>query len=75
MKIKNQTPSHKIKNSKSFLSYTIKYIKNDLNSENINQKKSSKQQQKIAYEDEKNNKENISNIPEQINQKQSNHIL
>jgi len=75
MKIKNQTPSHKIKNSKSFLSSTIKYIKNDLNSENINQKKSSKQQQKIAYEDEKNNKENISNIPEQINQKQSNHIL
>ena len=75
MKIKNQTPSHKIKNSKSFLSSTIQYIKNDLNSESINQKKSSKQQQKIAYEDEKNNKENISNIPEQINQKQSNHIL
>ena len=75
MKIKKQTPSHKIKNSKSFLSSTIEYIKNDLNSENINEKKSSKQLKKIAYENEKNNKENISNIQEQINQKQSNHIL
>ena len=75
MKIKNKTTSHKIKNSKSFLSSTIEFIKNDLNSENINEKKSSKQLKKIAYENEKNNKENISNIQEQINQKQSNHIL
>lgn len=75
MKIKNHTPSHKIRNSKSFLSTTIEYIKNDLKSENINEKKSSKQLKKIAYENEKNNKENISNIQEQINQKQSNHIL
>ena len=75
MKIKNQTPSHKIKNSKSLLSSTIEYIKNALSSENIKEKNSSKQQKKIADENEKNNKENISNIQEQINQKQSNPIL
>ena len=29
MKIKNHTPSHKVKHSKSLLSSTIEYIKNE----------------------------------------------
>ena len=33
MKIKNHTPSHKVKNSKYLLSSTIEYIKNDLKDE------------------------------------------
>lgn len=78
MKIKNHTPSHKMRNSKSLLSCTIEYIKNDLKSENNNDDNSTKQSKKFLIENDK-NKENISttkisdiNITqEQINQKQS----
>ena len=74
MKNKNNTPSHKVKNSKSLLSSTIEYIKNDLKSEYNYDEKSSKQSKKIL---KKNNKNSNSKKPEkikvqeQINKKQS----
>ena len=76
MKIKNHTPSHKVRNSKSLLSSTIEYIKNDLKSEYYKDgEKSSNQSKKILTENEKNKKTKISNlntkIQEQINQRQS----
>ena len=76
MKNKNQTPSHKVRNSKSLLSSTIEYIKNDLKSEYYKDgEKSSNQSKKILTENEKNKKTKISNlntkIQEQINQRQS----
>ena len=79
MKNKNNTPSHKVKNSKSLLSSTIEYIKNDLKSEYNYDEKSSKQSKKILNKNDKNNKNSNLNskkseknkVQEQINQKQS----
>ena len=76
MKIKNHTPSHKVRNSKSLLSSTIEYIKNDLKSEYYkDEEKSANQSKKILTENEKNKKNKISNLntknQEQINQRQS----
>ena len=76
MKIKNHTPSHKVRNSKSLLSSTIEYIKNDLKSEYYkDEEKSANQSKKILIENEKNKKNKISNLntknQEQINQRQS----
>jgi len=82
MKIKNHTPSHKVKNSKSLLSSTIEYIKNDLKYEYNNDEKPKKRSKKYLYENPKTTKNKNSNskiteinaIQEQINrinQKQS----
>ena len=78
MKNKNHTSSHKIKNSKSLLSSTIEYIKNDLKSEYNYDEKLSKQSKKILNKNEKNNNLNlnsknseINTVQDQINQKKS----
>ena len=76
MKNKNQTPSHKVRNSKSLLSSTIEYIKNDLKNEYYKDKKNSaNKSKKILTENENNKKNKISNVntknQEQINQRQS----
>jgi hypothetical protein len=74
MKNKNNTPSHKVKNSKSLLSSTIEYIKNDLKSEYNYDEKSSKQSKKILNKNNKNSnskKPEKIKVQEQINQKQS----
>ena len=74
MKTKNNTPSHKVKNSKSLLSSTIEYIKNDLKSEYNYDEKSSKQSKKILNKNNKNSnskKPEKIKVQEQINKKQS----
>ena len=80
MKFKNHTPSHKVKNnnSKSLLSSTIEYIKNDLkNDSNNNIEKITKNSKTYLYENGKNNQKSNSNnteintAQEQINRKQS----
>ena len=83
MKFKNHTPSHKVKNnSKSLLSSTIEYIKNDLKNENSNIEKINKNSKTYLYENYENGKINkksnsnsnnteINTFQEQINQKQS----
>jgi hypothetical protein len=74
MKNKNNTPSHKVKNSKSLLSSTIEYIKNDLKSEYNYDEKSSKQSKKILNKNNKNSnskKPEKIKVQEQINKKQS----
>ena len=72
MRIKNHTPSHKMRNSKSLLSSTIEYIKNDLKREYSNDEKSAKQSKKNLNKNKKNKISNLnSNNQEKINQKQS----
>ena len=75
MRIKNHTPSHKMRNSKSLLSSTIEYIKNDLKREYSNDEKSAKQSKKNLNKNSKNKKNKISNLnsnnQDKINQKQS----
>ena len=74
MKNKNNSPSHKVKNSKSLLSSTIEYIKNDLKSEYNYDEKSSKQSKKILNKNNKNSnskKPEKIKVQEQINKKQS----
>lgn len=76
MKNKNHTPNYKVKNSKSLLSSTIEYIKNDLKSEYNYDEKSSKHSKKILNKNDKNKKINskrteINTVQEQVNQKQS----
>ena len=74
MRNKNNTPSHKVKNSKSLLSSTIEYIKNDLKSEYNYDEKSSKQSKKILNKNNKNSnskKPEKIKVQEQINKKQS----
>lgn len=75
MRIKNHTPSHKIRNSKSLLSSTIEYIKNDLKSEYFKEEKSPKKAKKILTENARNKTHKNSNLNpkthKQISQKQS----
>ena len=74
MRNKNNTPSHKVKNSKSLLSSTIEYIKNDLKSEYNYDEKSSKQSKKKLNKNNKNSnskKPEKIKVQEQINKKQS----
>ena len=76
MKNKNHASSYKVKNSKSLLSSTIEYIKNDLKSECNNNEKPIKQSKKILNKNNKKNKTSnlkseMNTVQEQINQKQS----
>ena len=82
MKIKNHTPSHKVRNSKYLLSSTIEYIKNDLkdeytNGDEILLKKPNKylyKKEKPKKYKKKNLNSKISSIntnQEEINQRQS----
>ena len=74
MKNKNHASSYKVKNSKSLLSSTIEYIKNDLKSEYNYDEKSSKQSKKILNKNNKNSnskKPEKIKVQEQINKKQS----
>ena len=73
MKNKNNNSSNKIKNSKSLLSCTIEYIKNDLKNEyNFNEDSKKKDNDNYINIDISNTRNsNINQIQEQISQKQS----
>lgn len=73
MKNKNHNSSNKIKNSKSLLSCTIEYIKNDLKNEyNFNEDSTKKENDNYINIDISNTRNsNINQIQEQISQKQS----
>lgn len=83
MKIKNHTPSHKVKHSKSLLSSTIEYIKNEYYNDEklaiqsnkiINKKgkeKGTKNKNIKKIQNSNLNSKNLEMNTEQINQKKS----